>query len=57
MTWEQVTEPAPTEKQLEFIANLCERAGVMLGIDIPEPTTRAEASELIDELKAELGWS
>ena len=57
MTWETTNyEPKPTQSQLDYIDSLY--ATLQLdGSDIIEPTTMQEASELIDQLKEELGWT
>ena len=51
--WAEGKIPDATSSQVSYVASLCER----LDRDPPGHTLNVrEASELIDELKGELGW-
>lgn len=57
MSWEVAgPEPEPTEAQIDYIDSLYEKLGLDHK-DIIWPETIKEASELIDQLKEELGWT
>jgi len=56
MTWEVDSEPEPTEAQIDYIDTLFTKLDISHH-DIIWPATQREASELIDELKDELGWT
>ena len=45
---------APTARQIAYIEDLCEELGLDCRTILPD--NFEEASELIDELKDELGW-
>ena len=45
---------APTAKQIGYIETLCDELGMDCKTMLPESFD--EASEMIDELKDELGW-
>lgn len=46
---------APTQKQMDFIAKLCEKLGYEMTIVMREVKTKQDASKWIDKLKEECG--
>ena len=52
--WEHGKIPPATQKQIDFIDSLCGKLGYEYG-DY-EPRSVRDASEIIDELKGDLGW-
>ena len=57
MTWETIgPEPEPTEAQIDYIDSLFEKLNLHHS-EIIWPATMKEASEMIDQLKEELGWT
>jgi len=52
-TWDSATN-APTASQLSNIEALCEELGYDYRVMVPDDFD--EASEMIDEMREELGW-